>query len=211
MGLFPLPNVTLLPCELLPLHVFEPRYRRLVEDLVADDGLIAVPRLRPGYEANYHGAPPVFEVCGAGQIVQYESLADGCYNVLIRGLMRIELLEEVTTEPYRVARARELGDLESSSLAAHESLRTEVAKLSRRLFGRLSGSERSLAEAAMVAARGSSCDGYLAGLFVRDPAERQALLEERDPTRRLVLLLELLQRRLSLDSASPHPDSRELN
>ena len=56
---FPLPNVVLLPGALLPLHVFEPRYREMTRDVVAGRRRMAVARLQPGFEADYHGRPPM--------------------------------------------------------------------------------------------------------------------------------------------------------
>jgi hypothetical protein len=58
----------LLPGGLLPLHVFEPRYRELTRDCLAGHHLMGVARLRPGYEAEYHARPPVYEKCGVGRI-----------------------------------------------------------------------------------------------------------------------------------------------
>jgi Lon protease-like protein len=110
VGLFPLPDVVFFPETLLPLHVFEPRYRRLVADALAADGRLAVVKLRPGWEKNYEGRPPVHAVAGLGEIVQAESLADGRYNILLYGLarIRIEGEEEAPDLPYRVARATRL-------------------------------------------------------------------------------------------------------
>jgi len=51
VGLFPLPNVVLFPSQLLALHVFEPRYRRLIRDVIARQLTLAVPRLKPGFDA----------------------------------------------------------------------------------------------------------------------------------------------------------------
>jgi Lon protease-like protein len=187
--------------------VFEPRYRSLVEDALATGSLVAVPRLRPGYERNYHGAPPVFEVCGVGRLVQHEALPDGRYNVLLRGLGRIRLLEETESLPYRVARAELLSDVPASTLSTHQSLRAEVERLTRRQLWQLDGVDRALADAAFQAADGDDPACYLAGMFVEEPSERQALLEERDATARLVRLLDVLKRRqlLSPDGALHDP------
>ena len=60
LPIFPLPNCVLLPGGLLPLHVFEPRYRELTRDCLATHHLMGVARLRPGYEQTYYGNPPVY-------------------------------------------------------------------------------------------------------------------------------------------------------
>ena len=67
LPIFPLPNCVLLPGGLLPLHVFEPRYRELTRDCLSGTQLMAIARLRPGYEQTYYGRPPVYERCGVGR------------------------------------------------------------------------------------------------------------------------------------------------
>jgi len=109
--LFPLPDLVFFPGTLLPLHVFEPRYRRMVADCLAGDRRLAVVMLRPGWEADYYGRPPVHEVAGAGEIVEHEPLPDGRSNILLRGVARVRIAGELpATRPYRIARAEVLGD-----------------------------------------------------------------------------------------------------
>src|SRR6266404_2412978 len=69
LPIFPLPNCVLLPGGLLPLHVFEPRYRELTRDCLAGHQYMGVARLRPGYESTYYGRPPVFGRFGVGRII----------------------------------------------------------------------------------------------------------------------------------------------
>ncbi|MGH7266051.1 MAG: LON peptidase substrate-binding domain-containing protein, partial [Candidatus Rokuibacteriota bacterium] len=110
--IFPLPEVVFFPETVLPLHVFEPRYRRLVVDCLAGDRRLAVVLLRPGWERDYDGRPPVHAVAGAGEIIHGEALADGRYNILIDGRMRIRIEDEIEDgRPYRLVRARRLPDV----------------------------------------------------------------------------------------------------
>ena len=77
--LFPLPNVVLFPNVFLPLHIFEPRYRKMIADALEGDRIIGMVLLRPGYEAEYEGRPPIYQVGCAGVIVGkaiYEGLID---------------------------------------------------------------------------------------------------------------------------------------
>jgi Lon protease-like protein len=94
----------------LPLHVFEPRYRALVNDVLDSHRTIGVTLLKPGYEADYQGRPPVYPLGCAGTIVEQERLADGRYNIVLRGRERFRILEEQVGSPYRVARVEKLGD-----------------------------------------------------------------------------------------------------
>ena len=76
------------PNVFLPLHIFEPRYRQMVADALAGDRIIGMVLLQPGYEDDYDGAPPVYAIGCAGLITHVERLADGRYNIVLRGLER---------------------------------------------------------------------------------------------------------------------------
>src|SRR6516225_2957725 len=109
--LFPLPNLVMFPQVMQPLHIFEPRYRQLTTEALAGDRLIAVVLLRPGWEANYTGRPDVHPVACLGRIVVEQRLDDGRFNILLRGLSRIRIMEELETgKQYRAARAELLHD-----------------------------------------------------------------------------------------------------
>jgi Lon protease-like protein len=114
--IFPLPDVTFFPHTLLPLHVFEARYRAMVIDALERDRKLVVVRLRPGYEEGYAGKPPVYPVAGLGEIVSSERLATGRYNILLRGDCRVRLQQEVPSDTlYRLVRAQRLADAEPTA------------------------------------------------------------------------------------------------
>jgi uncharacterized protein len=189
VGLFPLPNVVLFPAQLLSLHVFEPRYRKLVSDVIEHGSKLAVPRLRPGHDAEYYGAPPVFETCGVGHVTEYARLPDGRFNIVVLGLGRVRILEELRSEPYRVARVRAVSDHAQTTPMVAETLRTELLKLVRRTAPHLSGPAKELETRLRSATDAGECADILAGMLIDDPDERQSLLEELDPTRRLSSLI----------------------
>src|SRR5258707_10907331 len=111
LPIFPLPNCVLLPGGLLPLHVFEPRYRDLTRDCLASNHLMVVARLRPGYESTYYGRPPVYEKCGVGKIICSEELPDGRFALLLRGVARVEISRELPADrAYRLVEAQLLQD-----------------------------------------------------------------------------------------------------
>jgi Lon protease-like protein len=128
--LFPLPNVVLFPAVTQGLHIFEPRYRQMTADAVADDQLLAVVLLRPGWEADYAGRPPIHPVACLGRIVTHECLEDGRYNLQLRGLARIRLGEEIDTgKLYRTARAELLRDEQAPPAATDLELRRRLAQI----------------------------------------------------------------------------------
>jgi Lon protease-like protein len=113
IAVFPLPNVVLFPHVSLGLHIFEPRYRRMIEDALATDRLIAMALLKEGWEQDYYGSPPVHDIACAGVIEEHHRLPDARFNIRLRGLSRIALGDFNATAPYRVATFRILGDLNS--------------------------------------------------------------------------------------------------
>jgi Lon protease-like protein len=110
--IFPLPDVTLFPRTLLPLHIFEARYRAMVADALARDRRVCMVRLRPGYEAGYAGKPDVYAVGGLGEIVSCERLANGRFDLVLRGEARVRILQERPSDTlYRLVVAERIEDV----------------------------------------------------------------------------------------------------
>jgi len=104
LPLFPLPDLVFFPNTRLPLHVFEPRYRQMITDALETDNRFGIVLLRPGWQSNYHGAPPIHTLGTLGTIEQAVPLEDGKYNILVRGDARFRVIDEVSRLPYRTAR-----------------------------------------------------------------------------------------------------------
>ena len=81
LPLFPLPDVVLFPHMPLPLHVFEPRYRKMTADAMASHKTIGMTLLKPGWERDYYGRPPVYPVGCAGIVEECWPLEDGRFNI----------------------------------------------------------------------------------------------------------------------------------
>lgn len=130
LPLFPLPNLVFFPHTRLPLHVFEPRYRQMVQDVLEGDQRFGLILLRPGWESEYFGAPPVYSTGTLATIEQAVPLEDGRFNIVVRGDARFRILDEVSAAPYRTARVVAEPELEHN--AAQSSERRELlAELSR--------------------------------------------------------------------------------
>jgi len=108
--IFPLPNVVLFPNVFLPLHIFEPRYREMVADALAGDRIIGMALLRPGWESDYEGRPPVYSIGCAGLITFSEQHSDGRYNIVLRGLEKFRITGEDHSHSYRVAEVEPLAE-----------------------------------------------------------------------------------------------------
>jgi Lon protease-like protein len=101
--IFPLPNVVLFPGVPLPLHIFEPRYREMVRDAQAGDGIIGMTLLRGDWRRDYYEQPSIFATGCAGRMVSVEPLPDGRFNILLHGLREFTIVREVGTDAYRRA------------------------------------------------------------------------------------------------------------
>lgn len=105
LPLFPLDQVTLLPQQVLPLHIFEPRYRQMVSDALDSVGQIAMAVFQgKRWKQEYHGSPPVRPAVCIGHIAQHERLPDGRYNLLLRGVCRAKVLRETPAPESRLYR-----------------------------------------------------------------------------------------------------------
>ena len=125
LPLFPLPDTVLFPGMPLPLHIFEHRYRTMVEDALRDHGSIGMTLLRPGWEEDYERSPPIYPVGCSGAIASHDRLEDGRYNIVLRGQTRFRVLGEREGAPYRVAEVETLVD-EPGSATALDDLRKRV-------------------------------------------------------------------------------------
>jgi Lon protease-like protein len=93
--LFPLPNLVLYPHVMQPLHIFEERYREMLEDALSGDRLITMALLEPGWETDYDSRPPIAPYGCLGKVVAHHRQDDGRYNVLLLGVERVRIIEEL--------------------------------------------------------------------------------------------------------------------
>ncbi|MCB9882458.1 MAG: LON peptidase substrate-binding domain-containing protein [Planctomycetes bacterium] len=100
---FPLPAAHLFPGGLMPLHVFEPRYREMVVDAVEGSRRVVMGVFRPGWEQEYSGRPAIYSYAGLGEMVRVERLHDGRWSLLLHGLRRVRILAEEPGRSYRLA------------------------------------------------------------------------------------------------------------
>jgi Lon protease-like protein len=199
LPIFPLPDVTFFPHTLLPLHVFEARYRAMVMDALARDRRLAVVKLRPGFEAAYAGKPAVHDVAGAGEIVSWERLANGRYNILLKGEWRVRLARERPSDTlYRLVETHRLEDAPPAADAAPVLARIRAACA--RLLAALQRPADLLDTALADGQAPGAIADRIAAAVLPDGGLRQELLETLDVDRRLARLaaaLDALLRELS--------------
>ncbi len=207
--LFPLPNVVLFPGGLLPLHIFELRYRQMVADAIAADRLITMVLLRPGFEAEYDGSPAIHDVGCVGRIIDHRLLADGRSNLVLQGLARVRIdFEPPTDRLYRSAHVTLLQDEYPPAGAASLGKQVAVLMDSMRAFLKLVGrSETEYAvplEDALDAGRLCDAAAQCLGLEV---AVKQSLLGELRVARRLDTLMAWMQALLKAIERKVGPDA----
>jgi Lon protease-like protein len=122
LPIFPLPTV-LFPGALMPLHIFEPRYRAMVRDALESHRALAVVLVTDPEKLDAHGHPQIASIAGAGVIIDHTELSSGRFNILVRGRARVHLDElPFGSKPYRLARATVLtpppGEATAADLSA---------------------------------------------------------------------------------------------
>ena len=213
MPIFPLPGVSLMPQQLLPLHIFEPRFRQMTQAVLDGSGQIAMavvdtsaPDALMTNPAAPEPVPPVRPAVCIGQIVQHERLPDGRYNLLLQGVCRARIEREVEPEPgedrmYRVAILRPVDPMGLSA----ESAEFELLEMRRWLeeslrsdpLTRLAGAEQVL-EYIRNEDVPSAALLELIGYSIIDRSVHYELLAEGDVSRRAGIIRRELENTASL-------------
>jgi Lon protease-like protein len=192
--LFPLPNLVLFPHVMQPLHIFEQRYREMLEDALATDRLIAMALLAPGWEADYEGRPPLRPMACLGRITTHFRLSDGTYNVLLLGLRRARITLEL--EPKRSFREAQLvlcDDVYPPQEAPrHSLLQRQIREALMLLLPRMPEVHEQLDQLLENDVSLGMLTDVLGYTLDIDPEVKQSLLEEANVYSRAEMLLEHL-------------------
>jgi Lon protease-like protein len=209
--LFPLENVVLLPEGAVPLHVFEPRYRQLMEDALQGDRRIGMIAVRPEHSQALAGDPPLYAVGCAGFVTEHQRLADGRFHLLLRATHRFRVLRELPREGARLYRVAEVELLEEQpgDAAAAARARDRVIELLDRLAERLLGAERGVDAEQLRALGLAQFAAGVAQAVALPTREKQGLLEADSVQARLERLAGALDFHLELlgRAASDGPET----
>ena len=194
--LFPLPGLVAYPHVVQGLHIFEARYRAMMEATIDDNFLMSLVLLTPGWnDENYDDNPPIEMVACLGKVDYHERLPDGRYNLQFRGLARVRIREEVELgEPFRTARADLLPDVVLGDMTKLLSIRKELANA---VLPRFETNSTAYQQLAMLfksdTPLGELCD-MLSFALPLDLSLKQQLLAEPHVHRRAELLIYALKR-----------------
>jgi uncharacterized protein len=182
--IFPLEVAMLFPGVSRPLYIFEPRYRAMVADALKGDRIIGMTTLKPGFEANYGGRPPIYEIGCAGVITDVEELSGGRFNIVLRGLVKFRVTGEDESRPYRLARVDSMPEvLDEAEKAALRERRQRLEALVTK--GSDSKVPPEMTDEELV--------NLLAQYVPLGYAERQALLELKSVLERSQALIDLIE------------------
>jgi len=200
LPIFPLPGAVLLPHGLVPLHIFEPRYRKMTRDCADGLRVLALANI-PDDRAAAEKPPRVAPIVGVGVLARMDALPDGRFNIVLRGILRARIEEElVSREPYRLVRAVALDSTVGASAAAKASdLKRVVLALSAALRNEES---QALAQLASRAADPGDLADIVAGALLPSPRERQAVLDALDVGDRLDMVTQAAAAALARTASS---------
>jgi ATP-dependent Lon protease len=177
LPLFPLPNAVLFPGAFLPLHIFEPRYRAMVRDVLQGHRALAIAMITDKDRVDPHGHPAIADVAGVGVIVDHVELPGGRYDILLRGRARVRLHELPFDPPYRRAEAQVVSppseEVAPGELMALMSSASAFAALLDKAHGGFEFRFPATTSPGMLA-------DLCAHQLVIDPRERQVILETMD-------------------------------
>lgn len=212
--LFPLPNTVLFPGTILPLHIFEPRYRMMLEAAMAGEKLIAMAFLMDGWQKDYYGTPDVHPVAGVGRVIAHHPRPDGTVDIALMGLARAKIQEEWMQVDYRVATVQRLDDYPPDELEDFEAELSACHTLERSAEGLMKrlldpdAMNKVLEHLAICQGAGRKAD-LLASMFVKDIDTRQALMENLDGVSRAKTVCERLERMATrIEPQAPPQDGR---
>jgi Lon protease-like protein len=192
--LFPLPSLVMFPHVILPLHIFEPRYRQMTEDALAGDRLITMIQVRPMPKGEVWTEPVEIERVGClGRIIQHERLPDGRFNILLLGRKRVLIRRELESgRLYRTAEVEVLDD--QAPRVPEAAARDELVGLFRKVLEGQHRLDSDLAELLEKAVPlGVLCD-IMSHALALPPALKQRLLAETSVDGRIDTLLTILRK-----------------
>jgi Lon protease-like protein len=203
--LFPLPNVVLFPRAVLPLHIFEQRYKAMTAQALDSDGQIAMALLKPGWERDYYSRPAIEHVVCVGRILTHERLPDGKYNFLLEGQTRAKFVQEIVVDlSYRIAKLEPLTETPTMEI----DLVTQRQRLADIFNDRLPSSMSLVKQfRQMLTSPMSTADvaDLIAFNLLDDVQEKQRLLAEVNVTHRVNRVIRAME---NLEAIEPEISAR---
>lgn len=190
VAVMPLPNAILFPRVMLPLYIFEPRYKAMLADALKTHRMFAVALLRPNQ------ASQPYPIATVGLVRTCVSRADGSSNLVLEGLTRVHIIEYIKVRPYRIARIETLESYEETAPPPRAELLAAVARLAeaRAQFGQ--ELPRPVLESLLAVESVGVLSDLVSYSLLADFHDKQQMLETLDVNTRLGKLLALLREQI---------------
>jgi Lon protease-like protein len=193
--LFPLPNLVTFPHVMQPLHIFEPRYRAMLEEAIAEDGLIGMANLSPGWENDYEGRPPIRPIACLCRVATHHRTEEGTYNVLLVGLKRIKIVRQLPPQKlFREAEVELLDDVyPADNQPQRQALQRRLVRCFRRVLPKLAMPQGQIEHLLSTQVSLGMLTDIVAYTLQLDQKIKEDLLAQPLPDLRALLLLECLE------------------
>ncbi len=205
--IFPLPDKVMLPQEIVPLHIFEPRYRNMIADVMTSERLLGMAMLKPGWEDYYQSkTAPIHEMICVGYVAADQKLRDGRSLIILQGLSRAVIEREIESDvPYRTAQCRIRLDRQSDLPAIDRQHRKqELLYRYLQLLPHLSLVQNGVVPPECTNLSLGRLSDLLASTLSLSADESLRILMELDGDERSELVLDLIKQKLR---SAPKPES----
>lgn len=202
--LFPLPDLVVFPYAMQPLHIFEPRYREMLGDALAGDGLIAMATLAAGWQKSGAEQPPIEPHVCICRVVSHGTTEEDHHNILVVGMRRAHLLsEEETDRSFRTAQVDVLSDIyPPDGTATRPRLKRQLLDKFGQLIPNVAEVQKNLHELMASQMRLGAVTDIIAFTMQFPSAAKLQLLSEPDVDERARRLIQLLGQRLAEEAAT---------
>jgi Lon protease-like protein len=210
---FPLPNLVMFPHVMQPLHIFEPRYRAMLEEALEDDRLIAMGILAPGWEKS-EGRPTLRSTACLCRVATYQQTEKNTYNVLMLGVRRLKLVKELPPKKlFRVVESEILEDVQPGDLGEEDvnDLQQQLLTAFKRSLPKLPDAFEQLDQLLGTQITLGMLTDIVAYTVNLDVESKVRLLAECDVVRRAELLLEAIDGRPAGGGLRPFPPRFSVN
>lgn len=182
------------PHALLPLFIFEPKYRAMLSYCLAHDRMFCVAMMRPGV-LDSSNAKNFFHTAGCGLVRASVGKEDGTSNLILQGLWRVRLVDFTQEKPFRIARVEHVESVDGETVEA-EALGAKVLELCRKFKERGNEMPGQLDTFLAHLTNLDMLSDLVAHTFVSNPFLKQTLLEQAAVPARLRLLIQYLNAEL---------------
>jgi Lon protease-like protein len=200
LPIFPLPNVLLFPNMVLPLHIFEERYKRMVSDCLQGNRLLGLFLLQQGWDTE-GGTPTPYNVGGMGRITRAARYPNGSMDILLSGLARVHVLRYVQEKPYLIAEV-ELWPDEPDDSAGVEALTRRMVGMFERFVIAKAGEGHELLKNLKLLASPIDLLHLIVTNMPLDVHEKQEILNLLPIDERITMMITFLNRELSAPNRS---------